>query len=199
MQFRILTALAIFLGSYLPLSFILLAQDFAYENLSGQICWAPWRDDCALPFKNPFFSIGIFLACVMCLIVTLVSLRLIKPKQEILIKEAKHVPSDLMNYTLPYVVSFMSISYQDSGKFVGFVVFLVWMFWISYKSGQIILNPMLIVLNWRLYDVSYEYVGGSGVQKANVLSKGSIEAGKRYFQVPIQEILVITDTDSSGG
>ena len=38
-----------------------------------------------------------------------------------------------MNYTLPYVVSFMSIEYHDTGKFVGLIIFLAWMFWITYR------------------------------------------------------------------
>jgi hypothetical protein len=53
-----------------------------------------------------------------------------------------------MNYVLPYVVSFMSIDYQVTGKFVGFLIFLGWMFLITYKSGQIMLNPLLTVFGW---------------------------------------------------
>jgi hypothetical protein len=85
-----------------------------------------------------------------CLIVTVVSLKLIRPSQDIEVINAKYIPTDLMNYTLPYIVSFMSIEYSDTGKFVGFVVFLLWIFWISHRSGQVILNPVLIALSLRL-------------------------------------------------
>lgn len=196
MQFRILIALFIFLGSYLPLSLILLAQNYDYAYLNNQICWQFWNGGCALPFRNPSFAIGIFVACLICFVVTLGSLAVVRPKQEIAIGEAKHVPTDLMNYTLPYVVSFMSIDYQEQGKFIGFLIFLGWMFWITYKSGQIILNPLLIVLGWRLYDISYTFAGSSGAQSGNALVKGRIEAGRRYRQAPVQDILIIkTDSD----
>lgn len=95
-----------------------------------------------------------------------------------------------MNYTLPYVVSFMSIDYQDAGKFIGFVVFLGWMFWISYKSGQIILNPVLIALGWRLYDVTYQFAGGTDIHKTKALVQGHLAPGN-HKQWPIQDIQII--------
>jgi hypothetical protein len=194
-----LIGLIIFLGSYLPLSLILLAQDFDYSLLNGPICWAFWTGKCALPFKNPAFAIGIFGMCALCLVVTLWFLAVVRPKQEIQVKEAKYVPTDLMNYTLPYIVSFMSIDYQEPGKFVGLVIFLGWMFWITYKSGQIILNPLLIVLGWRLYDLSYSFAGSKDTLTAKALVQGHIEAGQRYRQVPVQDILLIRSNTGTGG
>ena len=105
MQFRVLVALIVFLGSYLPLSLILLAQNFDYAYLSRPVCWEFWTGECSLPFRNPAFAIGVFLACVACFAVTLGSLAAIRPKQEVTITEAKHVPADLINYTLP--ISFL--------------------------------------------------------------------------------------------
>jgi hypothetical protein len=196
MQYRVIVGLVVFLGSYLPLSLILLAQDFDYTFLGRPFCWAVWTYSCVLPFKNPTYAIGIFVVCVASFIVATRSLAVVRPKHEIEIKDAKHVPADLMNYTLPYVVSFMSIDYQEQGKFVGFVIFLGWMFWITYRSGQIALNPLLIVLGWRLYEVTYTYSGSTDAQSSSVLVKGAIEVGKRYRQTAVQEILVIKPNDS---
>lgn len=191
MQFRVLMAFAVFLGSYLPLSLILLAQNYDYAMRHQTFCWAFWTGECSLPFKNPAFAVGILVACLACFVITLGALAAVRPKQEIRVREAKHIPADLMNYTLPYIVSFMSIDYQEPAKFVRFVIFLGWMFWIIYKSGQIILNPLLIVLGWRLYEVSYSFAGSDNSQSANALVKGRIEAGQRYRQTPVQDILII--------
>lgn len=193
MQYRVLVALVVFIGSYLPLSLILLAQDYDFSYLSKPLCLKFWASTCTLPFKNPGFAIGIFLACIVCLLVTVLSLAVLQPKQEIVIRDARHVPADLMNYTLPYVVSFMSIDYQEPSKFVGFLIFLGWMFWITYRSGQIVLNPVLIVLGWRLYDTSYNYAGSANFSSSYVLAKGEVAAGKRYRQAPVHDILVIQD------
>lgn len=191
MQLRILIAFVIFIGSYLPLSLILLAQNYDYSFVSQPVCWAFWKESCSLPFKNPAFAVGIFAACVVCFLVTVLALAVVKPKHEIVIRKAKYVPADLMNYTLPYVVSFMSIDYQETGKFIGFLIFLGWMFWITYKSGQIILNPLLIAFGWRLYDVSYNFAGDPKDYESSALVHGNILPGERHRQVLIQDILVI--------
>lgn len=191
MQFRVIPAFVVFLGSYLPLSLILLAQNFDYSFVDRPPCWRIWQDGCSLPLKNPAFAIGIFLACLICFALTLWALAAVRPKNEIIVQEARHVPADLMNYTLPYVVSFMSIDYQDAGKYIGVIIFLGWMFWISYKSGQIILNPVLIVFGWKLYDISYNHAASKQVHSANVLAQGALTPGARYRQVPVQDILII--------
>lgn len=190
MQFRILTALVVFVGSYLPLSLILLAQDFDYGALSHGLCWPLSTTLCDLPFANPIFSITMLAITMACFIVTVLALRLIEPKQDVMVIEAKYIPTDLMNYTLPYIVSFMSIEYQETGKFVGFIVFLGWMFWITFRSGQILLNPVLIALGWRLYEMTYSYAGSGDSFITRALVKGDLTPGA-FKQWPVQDIQII--------
>ncbi|MBL0000910.1 MAG: hypothetical protein IPO97_07845 [Sphingomonadales bacterium] len=95
-----------------------------------------------------------------------------------------------MNYTLPYIVSFMSIEYSDTGKFVGFVVFLLWIFWISHRSGQIILNPVLIALSWRMYEVEYKFPGSDAKHSGKALAYGHLTAGP-FKQSLVQAIQII--------
>lgn len=191
MKFRLGAAAIVFIGSYLPLSLILLAQNFEYAFLSRSLCFAIWESGCSLPFSNPIFSIGIFLFCLICFLITLLTLKLSQPKDHIVISEVKHTPTDLMNYTLPYVVSFMSIEYQDTEKFIGFLIFLGWMFWITYKSGQIILNPVLIAFGWKFYEITYRFAGGTKDLCSNALCKSSLQAQSTHKQISIQEILII--------
>lgn len=193
MQFRILTAVVVFLGSYLPLSVILLAQDFDYDDLNGSLCWTFWKVSCRVPLKHPMFAIAILIVCAICFFATLIVLSVVKPRQEIVLLEARYIPTDLMNYTLPYVVSFMSIDYHDTSKFVGLLVFLAWMFWITYKSGQILLNPILIVFGWRLYELKYRYASDQSKQEfiSRALSKGPIDVGEVHRQISIADIQMI--------
>ncbi len=190
MQFRLFTALVVFIGSYLPLSLILLAQNFDFAAVSRQFCWPISENLCALPIKSPIFSIGLFTLTFICFGVTLIALRAIRPSIDVEVIEAEYIPTDLMNYTLPYVVSFMSIDYQETGKFIGFLVFLVWMFWITYRAGQVILNPVLIALGWRLYTISYRFAGSPNVFKTSALSKGHLNPGD-HKQYPLQEIQIM--------
>jgi hypothetical protein len=190
MQFRKLTALIVFLGSYLPLSLILLAQNADYSQLSKGFCWPLTTAQCGLPLRNPAWAIGMFSLTFVCFLATLVALSLVRPRKQIEVVELKYIPTDLMNYTLPYIVSFMSIDYQDTGKFIGFAVFLAWMFWISYKSGQIVMNPVLIALGWRLYDVGYMFAGGTTKHAGRALVKGHLSQGP-HKQSQLQDILII--------
>jgi hypothetical protein len=189
MQFRFLPAFVVFVGSYLPLSLILLAQNFDYSAISQSRCW-PIENNCILPIRSPIFSIGLLLFTLLCFALTLIFLRLVRPSHDIEVATVEHIPTDLMNYTLPYVVSFMSIDYQDTGKFIGFLVFLAWMFWITFKAGRIILNPVLIAFGWRLYNVTFTSVGDEKVLSSNALVHGILEAGtqKKY---PLQDILIV--------
>lgn len=190
---RLLFAFAIFLGSYLPLSTILLLQDLDDKRRKGRFCWDFLTSEtCNLPLQKPFLSVSLFLICLVCFFFSWLALKLAEPDgKKIKIIESKYTPSDLMNYVLPYIVSFMSIDYLQVNKFFGFVIFLLWLFWLSYKSGQVILNPMLIVFNWKMYEVTYRYPGGNDVFSGVVLSNVNVEPNSNYEYETVQSVIVI--------
>ena len=194
MQFRLPASVLVFLGSYLPLALILLAQDFNYALLSRPICWQFWgaASDCVSLLRHPIFSLTTFAMCLASFCVSLVALASTRPKIPIDIVAARYIPAELMTYTLPYVVSFMSIGYEETGKFVGLVIFLAWMFWITHKSGQLILNPLLIAFGWRLYEVTYVFPGDTNAKNGRALVKGIIYPGKRYYHAVVQDVVVLS-------
>lgn len=191
MKLRLPVALIIFAGSYLPLSLILLAQDYNYTLLSHELCIPLVNNSCVLPFRNPSLSIGLFSLTFSCFIATLFFLSIVKPKTPINVQSVQYVPTDLINYTLPYIVSFMSLDYQEVGKFVGFLIFLAWMFWVTYRSGQIVLNPILIAFGWRLYDITYSFPGKDTNRSSLALVSGHLGPGERHKQLAFQEVLII--------
>jgi len=170
MQPRILVAALIFLASYFPLAMILALQDLDLATLRQPICWdlRALRESCAVPLKHPGMSIAPVIICLLCLCVTLLALTKIQTRTQILIRSAKHVPADLMNYTLPYIVTFMSLDYGDPEKLSGFLGFLIWIFVITLRSGQLLMNPVLTVFGWQLYELSFSYVGGSTKEHTGV-------------------------------
>ena len=193
---RLIPAALIFLGSYLPLSLILLAQDFDYGFWGTPLCWSALNkiSTCAIPLHHPAFALAIFGICLLSFAATLATLSLLKAKREIIVKEAKYVPAELVNYVLPYVVSFMSIDYQEVGKFVGLVIFLGWMFWITYRSGQIILNPLLIAFGWRYYEINYIFAADNAQRSAYVLANRPLEVGDRVRHVSFQDVMLVKDS-----
>ena len=191
MQLRIYAAALLFAGSYFPLSLILLAQDIDYSAFSDARTYVALGSGCSILLKNPHFSIPIAAFSFVCFVLTIVVLHLATPKTPIKLTDAKHVPADLMNYTLPYVVSFMSFDYQETGKFVGIMIFLGWMFLISHRSGQVILNPLLIVFGWRHYELKYVFAGDDREFSGQALSKHVLEPGMHCKQSAVQDILVL--------
>jgi hypothetical protein len=162
------------------------------------VCWLPDGDGCILPLRHGGFPLAIFALCVVCFIISLAALAVVKPKNPIDISEIKHVPAELMSYTLPYVVTFMSLEYQETGKFVGLTIFLAWMFLITYRSGQLILNPFLAVFGWRLYEIKYRFPGDTVERSGRVLSKVILERDMRYHQSTLQDVMLIK-FDHEGG
>lgn len=198
MRIRLLASILIFLGSYLPLSVILLVQDFDYTSLRRSFCWQLWRENsgCGWPLAHPRLSLAMVAVCLVSFCLSLLALSLSQPKLPIDVTEAEYIPAELMNYTLPYIVAFMGIGYQETGKLVGLAIFLAWMFWITHKSGQIILNPVLAVLGWRLYEIKYVFPGDLKSNDGRALAKGIVKAGRRYSHVVIQDVVVLGAFDS---
>ena len=183
------------------MSVILLAQDFRYDLMEGLVCWMsihPFADWMQL-FRNPRYSIAIFLGCFFCFLATFIVLQLVHPKIPINVREVKYIPAELMSYTLPYVVSFMSLDYQETGKFVGILIFLVWIFLITHRSGQLILNPLLIVFGWKLFEVKYTYAGHTGEYVGRGLSKRPLEPGDRCQHAIVQDVMIFLPVQEDEG
>lgn len=193
MNLRLWTAAIIFVGSYLPLSLILLAQDFNSADLNLKPCLIFWGEDsqCKLPFLHPYASLTIFFVTLFCFVATLAVLWLLPMGRKVMLKSAEHVPAELMNYTLPYVVSFMGIGYKDGEKFFGMAIFLLWIFWITHKSGQVILNPVLVAFGWRLHKITYSFEGSTEEHQATALLKGDVELDQFVKHNWIQDVMVV--------
>ena len=195
MQLRIIPSLLIFIGSYLPLSLILLAQDVDYSTAIGETDKLTLGAICSTTLKNPHFSLSILFVCLVCFGFSLGALKVTTPKRFIRINEAKYIPTELMNYTLPYVVAFMSFDYQETGKFVGLIIFLGWMFIITHRAGQIILNPLLIVFGWRHYEIKYVSPDNTAELVGHALSKDKLEPEIDCKKTPLQDILIVKIVD----
>ncbi|HWE45762.1 MAG TPA: hypothetical protein VG407_07015 [Caulobacteraceae bacterium] len=192
MQPKIWIALVVYLASYLPLSVILLVQDLRAGIWRQPFCknWSPAT--CQWPLEHPARAVTMLVGCIICFAVVLGLLRIVEPKNEIVIKKSRHVPADLMNYTLPYIVAFMVLDFADTKKLLGFGVFFLWIFIITYKSGQIILNPVLTAFGWKLYEIDFMYLGGSETESSGtVLSKVYPAPGERFKQETIQDVMLI--------
>jgi hypothetical protein len=191
MQVKLLPSALLFLGSYFPLSAILFLQDISDKSWAKSVCWSLKK--CELPIlSNPGRSLPFLAICLISLLFFIWVLNRIPGVHELTVKESKTVPNDLINYVFPYVVSFMGLDLGSSGKFYGFIVFLGWMFLITYRSGQILMNPLLLATGWQLYEISAD-INGNG-RNVVALSKAKIYPGDRLKSCVVQGVYVLSKT-----
>lgn len=191
MQFQLIPGFLIFLGSYLPLAIILAIQDIPTSWWTRPICTANdfAHATCTFnPFVNPGLSLTFLGLSAIAVLLAWSSLRKLSYPFNIEVKRAKATPNEIINYTFPYVVSFMGITYGEPQKLLGFGVFLLWMFAITYKSGQILMNPLLLIFGWRLYEATIVI---NGVEKdVRVLKPGPLNPGAATAQT-VQDFYVL--------
>lgn len=193
MQFHLIPGLLIFLGSYLPLAIILAMQDIPVQWWARPLCTTVGfkTGECEfIPFGNPGLSITFLVITVVATLLAKSSLKRINYPFLLDVKRMKVTPNEIINYTFPYVVSFMGIAYGDPQKLIGFGIFLFWMFAITLKSGQILMNPLLLIFGWRLYEATIVI---NGVEKdVRVLKHGNLEVGQQMGQT-IQDFYILRD------
>lgn len=190
MQIRALPGLALFAGSYFPLGLILLMQDVKDEYWDRPFCRSLASAACDLPqLGNPGRTVPFAVICLISLLGFFWVLRNLPAKTSMAVVDAKTVPNDLINYVFPYVVAFMGLDVGSSGKFYGLLLFMLWMFLITYKSGQILMNPMLLVAGWQLYELNVRVDGHA--RCVRVLSKRRIVAGDQLKSCVVQGIHVL--------
>lgn len=180
MQFRFIPALLVFLGSYFPLALILALQDISSSSWTSGIC-TDWKL-CQLPtFDHPWLSFSFLAVTVLCLSLTFGILGKVRYKYSVRVVEAKPIPSEIISYSFPYIVSFMGVDYGAQGKVAGLSLFLIWLFLITLKSGQIILNPILLIFGWNIYEAKVMVNGHA--RTARVLSKSKLIPGEYHCEM----------------
>jgi hypothetical protein len=187
---RLLPALILFLGSYFPLSLILLIQDIKETSWQAPLCKLTEISSCHLPeLTNPERALSLFGICAVSLIIFMTLMRNLAGYSKLEVIDSKSVPNDLINYVFPYVVSFMGLDLAINGKFFGFLLFILLMFVITYRSGQILMNPFLLVAGWQLYELNIVTEGHKRCVKA--LSKEQIRSGDHLNSCLIHGIYVL--------
>lgn len=173
---RLLPALVLFLGSYFPLSLILLVQDVKDASWKEPVCRIASISSCHLPeLANPIRALSLLSICAFSLILFIFMMKGLSAYSKLQVVDSKSIPNDLINYVFPYVVSFMGLDLGIEGKFYGFILFILLMFLITYRSGQILMNPFLLVSGWQLYELNVLTEGQKRCVKA--LSRDQVLPG----------------------
>lgn len=166
MKPKIFTAILLFMSAYSPLFLILAIKDFDFEQ--------------NINFKHPisiYTLLGITIISVILLFLTVRKIN--KGNMPITIKSVKNRSIDLINYTIPYIVSFFGFDLSKTEDIISLFIFLLLMLLLTIKSKSVFMNPILLLAGYNLYDLDYEFDGK--LYSTIVISKYDMRANETYY------------------
>lgn len=166
MKPKILTAILLFISAYAPLFIILAVKDFDFS--------------CSLKFKHSipiFILLGLTASSIGLLFYTVNSIK--RGNMPVKVKSVKSRSVDLINYTIPYIVSFFGFDLSKTEDVISLTIFLLLMLLMTIKSKSVFMNPILLLAGYNLYDLEYEF--DSKTNTTIVISKYDIRNGDVYY------------------
>lgn len=145
MKLRFLSSLLIFLSAYSPLSIIFLIQDFDFSNKT---------------LAHPNTVLTILVVSTLSCILLWVAVRYLKSSSPpITVKSVSNRSGELINYSIPYMISFFVMDLGNPKMLLSFGFFMLIMYVLTLKTHNIFINPVLAVMGYNIYDVHYERNG----------------------------------------
>jgi hypothetical protein len=164
MRLRALTAIFLFLSSYAPLGVIVIALDF---------------DPATRGFANPLTVKVVALLAVLSAALPFVILRRLRGGVVYQATQLTNKNGDLVNYALPYLVTFVGLKLGEPETVVGFVLFMLLFGALTIKLQALWINPLLALTGFNLYEATLQK-NGSELSTILVLSKRQLEVGHRF-------------------
>lgn len=145
-------SLLIFISAYSPLSLIIMIHDYNQET--------KW-------FEHPIFVLVILAVSLLSCIYLYFAMKSGKKSTEpVIIKELSNHSSDLLNYSLPYIIAFTVLDLSNIKILLSFSVFMVIIFLLTIKTNSVFLNPILALMNYNLFYVKYKKSNKSSEYRA---------------------------------
>lgn len=166
MKPKLLTAILLFISAYSPLFLILAVKDFDFY--------------CSYSFKHPIgisILLGLSVLSVILLFATINSIK--RGNMPVTVKTVKNRSVDLINYTIPYIVSFFGFDLAKMEDIISLSIFLLLLLLLTIKSKSVFMNPILLLAGYNLYDLEYEFDKKSF--STIVISKHEMKSGERFY------------------
>ncbi|MCF8239456.1 MAG: hypothetical protein K9I85_14940 [Saprospiraceae bacterium] len=166
MKPRLLTAILLFISAYSPLFLILAVKDFDFY--------------CSYSFNHPIgisILLGLSVLSVILLFITISYIKM--GNMPVTVKGVKNRSVDLINYTIPYIVSFFGFDLAKVEDIISLSIFLLLLLLLTIKSKSVFMNPILLLAGYNLYDLEYEFDRKSS--SIIVISKYELKSGERYY------------------
>jgi hypothetical protein len=145
MKLKIFSSIFIFLSAYSPLAVIFLIQDF------------DWKTKSVLHPEIMYPILVIAIISVILIWVAVKSIKVSTPPVKVL--SVSNKSGELINYSIPYMISFFVMDLSKTKLLISFVFFMVLIYVLTLKTHNIFINPILAVIGYNIYDVKYQKDG----------------------------------------
>lgn len=162
----LIPSIAIFISGYTPLFLIMMIKDItginwqSYQFESTTFGLDKFDYPVGLFVKNPSVVWGLVIVSVISLLMLWYVLKNITANPfEITITKAKSRSSEVVNYTIPYMISFVAFDLSKWQDLLSLILFLGILCLLSIRSQSIFINPILAALGYGLYDCNFNENG----------------------------------------
>ena len=145
MRVRLVPSVLIFLSAYSPLSLIFLIQDFDFVKKE---ITHPW-----------LVGTTLVVSVLSCILLWLSVSRLETSAPPITVKAVSRRSGELINYSIPYMISFVVSDMGNLKLMISFVFFMFILYWLTMRTHNIFINPVLVFMGYSIYNVHYERNG----------------------------------------
>lgn len=155
----------LFISAYSPLFIILAVKDYDFE--CGRL-------------NHPSPVIVMLSITALSIILLFISVSSIKRgTMAVDVVAVRNRSVDLINYTIPYMLSFFGIDLSRPSDVISITIFLLIMLLLTITSKSVFLNPILALVGYGLYDLDYRFDGK--VSSVIVISKLEMHPGDRFY------------------
>jgi len=166
MKPKLFTAILLFISAYSPLALILVVKDYDFE--------------CQFSFRHPIAILTLLGLSLISILLLFYSIKATKRgNMPVKIIEVKNRSVDLINYTIPYIVSFFGFDLSKTNDVISLSIFMLLMLLLTIKSKSVFLNPILLIAGYNLYDLKYEL--NNSQASIIILSKYELKKGEQYY------------------
>lgn len=179
---KLITSLILFNSAYMPLYLILFIRDFKDDwlNIFKQTFFAKniLTYEYANLFNNGSVTFTILLISIVCCFI-IIPINRMNGEHQIQITQIRNKSSEIVNYTVPFMVSFFSFDIGKNKDLISLIIFLLLLFLLSLRTQSIFVNPILALFNYGLYEIDY-VENGSNKTCIFISNKTLVRSG--YYQ-----------------
>lgn len=111
---------------------------------------------------HPYIVFGVLGVAILSCVILGLSVNTLKSSlPPVSIQSVSNCSEELINYSIPYMISFWGMDLGNLNMLLSFVFFMLILCYLTLKTHKIFINPMLIIMGYNIYEVRYIRKDGS--------------------------------------